>query len=347
MRIMYVHVPAATLAMGCYTLMAISALGTLVWRHPLADVAAKAAAPLGAGFTFLGLVTGSVWGKPMWGAWWVWDARLTSFLVLLHHVSRADRAVARVRGPGARRTGGGGADPRRLRQHPDHQSSRSTGGTRCTSRRASCGSAGRASIPPCCTRFSSCWRRSRCCSCRCGSAPCARKSIAAACAPRRSSRRSRRVGRASRPGAQPASDGMTHLGYIVAAYAATAIVLAAMVAVGGARPAGAEGEAAPAGGSGPPAPRGGDADERRGPGGHAFGRSGAGGAAASAVDHPAARRLPGAGGAVLRAARLRRPLAHPLRADQQAGAGLRPAADRGGEGRGPDERRPCRAACMW
>ncbi len=79
---MYLHVPAATLAMGCYALMAISALGTLVWRHPLADVTAKAAAPLGAAFTFLGLVTGSIWGKPMWGAWWVWDARLTSFLVL-------------------------------------------------------------------------------------------------------------------------------------------------------------------------------------------------------------------------------------------------------------------------
>ncbi len=82
-RIMYVHVPSVMLAMGCYTLMALSALGTLVWRHPLADVAAKAAAPLGAAFTFLGLVTGSIWGKPMWGAWWVWDARLTSFLVLL------------------------------------------------------------------------------------------------------------------------------------------------------------------------------------------------------------------------------------------------------------------------
>jgi heme exporter protein C len=82
-RIMYVHVPSVTLAMGCYTLMAVSALGTLVWRHPLADVAARAAAPLGAAFTFLGLVTGAIWGKPMWGAWWVWDARLTSFLVLL------------------------------------------------------------------------------------------------------------------------------------------------------------------------------------------------------------------------------------------------------------------------
>jgi heme exporter protein C len=82
-RIMYVHVPAVMLAMGCYVLMAVSALGTLVWRHPLADVAARAAAPLGAGFTLIGLLTGAIWGRPMWGAWWVWDARLTSFLVLL------------------------------------------------------------------------------------------------------------------------------------------------------------------------------------------------------------------------------------------------------------------------
>ena len=82
-RIMYVHVPAVMLAMGCYTLMAVSALGVLVWRHPLAEVAARAAAPIGAAFTFLGLITGAIWGKPMWGTWWVWDARLTSFLVLL------------------------------------------------------------------------------------------------------------------------------------------------------------------------------------------------------------------------------------------------------------------------
>jgi heme exporter protein C len=68
--------------MGCYTLMALSAIGTLVWRHPLADVSQKAAAPLGAAFTALCLVTGSLWGKPMWGTWWVWDARLTSVLVL-------------------------------------------------------------------------------------------------------------------------------------------------------------------------------------------------------------------------------------------------------------------------
>ncbi len=81
-RIMYVHVPAAWLSMMCYTVMALSALGTLVWRHPLADVSARAAAPIGACFTFLALVTGSLWGKPMWGTWWVWDARLTSVFVL-------------------------------------------------------------------------------------------------------------------------------------------------------------------------------------------------------------------------------------------------------------------------
>ena len=81
-RIMYVHVPAAWLSMMCYSVMALSALGTLVWRHPLADVSSRAAAPIGACFTFLALVTGSLWGKPMWGAWWVWDARLTSVFVL-------------------------------------------------------------------------------------------------------------------------------------------------------------------------------------------------------------------------------------------------------------------------
>ncbi|NBN65496.1 heme transporter HemC [Microvirga tunisiensis] len=81
-RIMYIHVPSAWLAMMCYSIMAIASLGTLVWRHPLADVAAKAAAPLGAAFTFMSLITGSLWGKPMWGTYWVWDARLTSVLVL-------------------------------------------------------------------------------------------------------------------------------------------------------------------------------------------------------------------------------------------------------------------------
>jgi heme exporter protein C len=82
-RIMYVHVPAAWCAMMIYALMAFSAAVGLVNRHPLADVAAKTAAPLGALFTALALITGSLWGKPMWGAWWVWDGRLTSFLILL------------------------------------------------------------------------------------------------------------------------------------------------------------------------------------------------------------------------------------------------------------------------
>jgi len=81
-KIMYIHVPFAWLSMFCYMTMAASAFGTLVWRHPLADVSAKCAAPIGAAFTFLALATGSLWGKPMWGTWWVWDARLTSVLVL-------------------------------------------------------------------------------------------------------------------------------------------------------------------------------------------------------------------------------------------------------------------------
>jgi heme exporter protein C len=82
-RIMYIHVPAAWLAMLCYTVMAVSAVGTLVWRHPLADVSIRAAAPIGAAFTFIALVTGSLWGRPMWGTWWAWgDARLTSVFIL-------------------------------------------------------------------------------------------------------------------------------------------------------------------------------------------------------------------------------------------------------------------------
>ncbi len=81
-RIMYIHVPCAWLSMMIYGLIALSSFGLLVFRHPLADVSAKAAAPIGAAFTFLALVTGSLWGKPMWGTYWVWDARLTSVLLL-------------------------------------------------------------------------------------------------------------------------------------------------------------------------------------------------------------------------------------------------------------------------
>jgi heme exporter protein C len=81
-RIMFIHVPSAIMAEGVYYLVALASFVALVWRHPLADVAAQAAAPLGAAFTLVCLVTGSLWGRPMWGAWWVWDARLTSVLVL-------------------------------------------------------------------------------------------------------------------------------------------------------------------------------------------------------------------------------------------------------------------------
>ena len=81
-KIMFIHVPCAWLAMATYVLVAMSSTGLLIFRHPLADVSAKAAAPLGAAFTLLALVTGSLWGKPMWGAYWAWDARLTSVLIL-------------------------------------------------------------------------------------------------------------------------------------------------------------------------------------------------------------------------------------------------------------------------
>jgi heme exporter protein C len=81
-RIMYVHVPSAWMAMFVYSSMAIASAVGLIWKHPLAHLSAEAAAPIGACFTFICLFTGSLWGKPMWGTWWVWDARLTSVLVL-------------------------------------------------------------------------------------------------------------------------------------------------------------------------------------------------------------------------------------------------------------------------
>ena len=81
-RIMYVHVPAAWMALFAYTVMAFASGSFLIWKHPLADLCAQAAAPIGAGFTAIALVTGALWGQPMWGTWWVWDARLTSVLIL-------------------------------------------------------------------------------------------------------------------------------------------------------------------------------------------------------------------------------------------------------------------------
>jgi heme exporter protein C len=82
-RIMYVHVPAAWMALFGYLFLAVASACALIWRHPLAAFAAQAAAPVGAAFTAIALFTGSVWGKPMWGTYWVWDARLTSVLILL------------------------------------------------------------------------------------------------------------------------------------------------------------------------------------------------------------------------------------------------------------------------
>jgi heme exporter protein C len=90
-RIMYVHVPAAWMAMMVYLSMTIMSLFALVWRHPLADILSKCSAPIGASFTVIALVTGSIWGKPTWGTWWVWDARLTSvfilFLIYMGHIT--------------------------------------------------------------------------------------------------------------------------------------------------------------------------------------------------------------------------------------------------------------------
>ena len=82
-RIIYFHVPAAVVAMAAYYVMAIAGAISLIWRMKMAEVAMKSAAPVGAALTFLGLVTGAIWGKPTWGTYWVWDARLTSMLVLL------------------------------------------------------------------------------------------------------------------------------------------------------------------------------------------------------------------------------------------------------------------------
>ena len=81
-RIMYVHVPAAWMALSVYAMMALASAVALIWKHPLADLIAKSCAPIGACFTLIALVTGSLWGQPTWGTWWVWDARLTSVLIL-------------------------------------------------------------------------------------------------------------------------------------------------------------------------------------------------------------------------------------------------------------------------
>ena len=101
-RVMYIHVPAAWMATFCYAVMALLSASFLIWKHQLADLAARAASPIGACFTAVALITGALWGKPTWGTWWVWDARLTSVLVLfflyLGHMALAAAFDDRERG---------------------------------------------------------------------------------------------------------------------------------------------------------------------------------------------------------------------------------------------------------
>lgn len=107
-RIIYIHVPAAFMSMGVYTAMSFAAISSFIWRVKLADLFIKAAAPIGASLALLALITGSIWGKPMWGTWWIWDARLTTELILFfiycanmilraaiqHNPEQAQKAVA-------------------------------------------------------------------------------------------------------------------------------------------------------------------------------------------------------------------------------------------------------------
>ena len=151
-RIMYVHVPAAWMALFCYACLAAASAVGIVWKHLLSDLVAKATAPVGACFTFLALVTGSLWGKPMWGTWWVWDARLTSVLILfflyLGYMALRDAFDSRRAARGRRRSwrwSGSSTCP--------SSSFPWTGGTRCISRPACSGWAAPPSTPPC-------WRRS-------------------------------------------------------------------------------------------------------------------------------------------------------------------------------------------
>ena len=111
-KIMFIHVPNAWLSMFVWGVMSIASLGTLVWRHPLADVAAKAAAPIGAAFTFLALLTGSLWGRPMWGTYWEWDARPD------HRQGHpeVDRTPERIERPARQAAGWRGSGRRRERR---------------------------------------------------------------------------------------------------------------------------------------------------------------------------------------------------------------------------------------
>ena len=134
MKIMFIHVPYAWLGMFVWGVMSIAALGTLVWRHPLADVAAKGRGADRRRLHVPRLVTGSLWGRPMWGTYWVWDARLTSVLVLFLMYLGVIALWRTVDDPVARGARRRDPDAGRRRSTCRSSSSRSTGGTRCTSR---------------------------------------------------------------------------------------------------------------------------------------------------------------------------------------------------------------------
>ena len=119
-RILYIHVPAAWLGMAGWTAIAVASLVELVWRHPLAGIAARAAAVPGAVFTAICLVTGSLWGRPTWGTWWVWDGRLTSMLVLLFLYFGYIALAGAAQREGASSADRGDLRAGRRDQHPDH-----------------------------------------------------------------------------------------------------------------------------------------------------------------------------------------------------------------------------------
>ena len=147
-RIIFVHVPAAWMSLLIYVVIALCSVASLVWRHPLADLVAKSSAPVGAAFTVITLLSGALWGQPMWGTWWVWDARLTSMLVLLFlylgyialHAAFDDPAKGARIAAILALVGAWSTCP--------SSSSRWTGGTRCTSRPRSRRSTHPRSTPP-------------------------------------------------------------------------------------------------------------------------------------------------------------------------------------------------------
>ena len=127
-RIIYIHVPSAWMSMFVYAVLAATSAISLIWRMKLAEAVARASAPVGAAYTFLALVTGSLWGKPMWGTWWVWDARLTSELILLFLYLGYMALVAAIDDRRTASAGRRGARHRWGDQSSNHSFFRSSGG---------------------------------------------------------------------------------------------------------------------------------------------------------------------------------------------------------------------------